>query len=145
MRKIKQAGYSLIELLVVLAIVGTLVGIAVPMFGDYSTTAYGAEAVNNIHTLEVALSDYYVDNGTYVAGEYNASGAKTLESGPLAWTPGEDDANQQYKYEVKQSASCSNNIAICYEIVATGLGRKVPTTEIVRKPSDGKIVYEQTP
>lgn len=114
-------------------------GIAVPMYSNYSATAYSAEAINNIHTLEVALSDYYADFGTYVTGEYDANGTQSLLSGPLQWKPGEDDASQQYKYEVKSGSSCSNNIGICYEIIATGLGRKVPATEVITKPSDGKI------
>lgn len=141
----KRNGFSLVELLVVLVIIGTLLGIAVPMFSNYSTTAYGAEAVNNIHTLEVMLSDYYTDQGSYITGEYDASGTKTLESGPLQWRPGEADTDQQYIYEVKTSADCGNNIGICYEIVATGRGLKVPATNVVRKPSEGKIVFEETP
>lgn len=141
----KEYGFSLTELLVTLAIIGTLLGLAMPIYRNYSETAYGAEAINNIYVLEVALSEYYAENGTYVTGEYDANGAKTLKSGPLKWSPGEDDTQQQYSYQIKTSASCSNNIAICYEIVATGLGRNVPTNKIVSKPSDGKVEYKELP
>ncbi len=139
-----QRGFTLTELMVTLAVIAILLSVATPLMLNYSTSARSAQAVNNIYTLEVALSDYYTDNGTYIIGQYDANGSKTLQTGPLDWQPAEADDQQQYSYQVLADPSCGS-IAICYQIWAVGLGREVPTNQRVRKASNGNIIIEELP
>lgn len=61
--KIKtQHGFTLIELVVVIAILGILAGIAIPRFMDAQATARGSRIVADIRTLESALNIYRINN-----------------------------------------------------------------------------------
>lgn len=66
--KIKQhiyKGFSLIELMIVVAIVGILSSIALPQYRDYVLRAEIAEATANLSGLRVKLEQYFQDNRTY--------------------------------------------------------------------------------
>jgi prepilin-type N-terminal cleavage/methylation domain-containing protein len=58
----KSKGFTLIELVVVIAILGILAGIAIPRFMDAQATARGSKIVADMRTLESALELYRVNN-----------------------------------------------------------------------------------
>ena len=60
-------GFTLVELVVVIAILGILAGIAIPRFLDATATARGAKIVADMRTLESAQTIYYAKNGQYPA------------------------------------------------------------------------------
>lgn len=62
----KQTGYSLIELLVVLAIVGIISAIAYPAYQGYLTDTYRAQAITDLRVCALALERYFSDDFTYV-------------------------------------------------------------------------------
>lgn len=51
-------GFTLVELVVVIAIIGILAGIAIPYYTDAQATARGAKVVADMRTIQAAL--YYV-------------------------------------------------------------------------------------
>jgi len=57
-----RKGFTLIELLVVIAIIGILAAIALPNFIKAKNKAKEAECKANLHTLQVAIERYSVDN-----------------------------------------------------------------------------------
>jgi prepilin-type N-terminal cleavage/methylation domain-containing protein len=63
--RLEQAGFTLVELLAVIAIVGILTAIAVPLFLAQRGHAYGAQAQNDLHSLASAEEAYVADYGTY--------------------------------------------------------------------------------
>ncbi len=63
--KNKTKGFTLIELVVVIAILGILAGIAVPRFLDATATARGARVVADLRTIESASIIYNVKMGKY--------------------------------------------------------------------------------
>jgi len=125
----KNYGFSLIELLVVIAILGIVASIAIPAYNGYIATARKSEAHNNMASLKLAEEEYYLENNTYVAGEYDAGGTKTLSTGALGWSPAEVDAKQQFTYTV--TAGSTSAISTSYTIKATGRGDKVPTSTVL--------------
>lgn len=71
-----QKGFTLVELMVVIAIIGVLAAIAVPMFTDSTDSAKNAKSQADKKALESALQLYYVDNSKYpVAATYGGLGA----------------------------------------------------------------------
>lgn len=61
----KQAGFTLVELLVVLAIVGLLATMATPQVLRYLGSAKVSTTTTQIRNLQSALELYYLDNGAY--------------------------------------------------------------------------------
>lgn len=56
-------GFTLVELVVVIAIIGILAGIAIPMYTDATATARGARIVADMATIQEAYTAYLVKNG----------------------------------------------------------------------------------
>jgi len=63
--KALQKGFTLIELMIVVAIIGILAAIAIPAYQDYTIRAQVTEGLNLADGLKVAVADYYTQNGTF--------------------------------------------------------------------------------
>jgi len=57
-----QKGFTLIELMIVIAIVGILAAIALPAYQDYTVRAKMAEPLAALSEAKVTLSEYYASN-----------------------------------------------------------------------------------
>ena len=57
-------GFTLIELVVVIAILGILAGIAIPRFMDATATARGAKIVADLRTIDSAIMMYQAKSGS---------------------------------------------------------------------------------
>lgn len=62
----RECGFSLVELLVVVAIVGILSAIAVPQYRDYVTRGKLTEATATLSEHRVRMEQYFQDNRTYL-------------------------------------------------------------------------------
>lgn len=65
--KNNEKGFTLIELMIVIAIIGILAAIAIPQFAAYRVRAYNASANADLRNLATAQEAYFVDNQTYAA------------------------------------------------------------------------------
>ncbi|MEQ1883301.1 MAG: type IV pilin protein [Burkholderiales bacterium] len=70
----KQFGFTLIELMVVVAIVGILAAIAVPQYNDYVKRSKIAEATSNLGAMRVRMEQYFQDNRQYAGGPCTTTG-----------------------------------------------------------------------
>jgi type IV pilus assembly protein PilE len=61
-----QAGFSLIELMIVVAVIVVLASIAIPSYGDYVRRGRVAEATSALSDARVKLEQFFLDNRTYV-------------------------------------------------------------------------------
>jgi type IV pilus assembly protein PilA len=65
--KAVQKGFTLIELMIVVAIIGILAAIAIPAYQDYTIRAQVTEGLNLADAVKVAVADYYTQNGSFPA------------------------------------------------------------------------------
>ncbi|RUO74419.1 prepilin-type cleavage/methylation domain-containing protein [Pseudidiomarina sediminum] len=63
--KLKSAGMTLIEIMIVIVIVGILAGVAYPNFVDYVREARRADAMGQLLTLQMAQEEYRLKNAAY--------------------------------------------------------------------------------
>ena len=59
-----QKGFTLIELMIVIAIIGILAAIAIPAYQNYTVRAQVSEGSSLIGGLETAFDECYADHGT---------------------------------------------------------------------------------
>lgn len=79
MNRTMQYGYSLIEVMVVVAIMGILATIAMPAYQDYIKSGNAAEAPANLATCRVQAEQYFQDNFTYTGFTCNPVDAKFFD------------------------------------------------------------------
>ena len=84
MRQSLQKGFTLIELMIVVAIIGILAAIAIPAYQDYTIRAQVTEGLNLSGPLKAAIAESYANNGTCSLQRTN--GAITITYGNKANT-----------------------------------------------------------
>lgn len=75
----QRRGFTIVELMIVVAIVGILAMAALPNFARFLAKAKRAEVYTNLHSLYIAEKTYWAEHGTYT----------TVLRGPggLGWQP----------------------------------------------------------
>jgi len=76
MKRNVQQGFTLIELMIVIAIVAILVALAVPAYQDYTIRAKVAECINNAAVPKLQISEYRQTVGSFPA-DTNTAGITT--------------------------------------------------------------------
>jgi type IV pilus assembly protein PilA len=60
-----QKGFTLIELMIVVAIIGILAAVAIPAYGDYTARAQAAEAFTLLDGFKTPLTELYTNNSAF--------------------------------------------------------------------------------
>jgi type IV pilus assembly protein PilE len=66
--KSRIRGITLIELMVTMAVLAVIAGIAVPLYSGYIQSAYRTECGNEVAAIELALNENFLENNTYFQG-----------------------------------------------------------------------------
>src|SRR3712207_6020874 len=120
-----ESGFTLVELLVVMLILGLLAAIAIPAFFNQRNKAQDAEAKSVAKTAQTAIETYATDNNSSYVGATNAN-LKNIEPTLSSAASG---AN---------TFALSNLGARTYTITATSA---TGNTFTINRLSDGSITY----
>jgi type IV pilus assembly protein PilA len=113
-----ESGFTLVELLVVMLILGLLAAIAIPAFFNQRDKARDSQAKTYARTAETAIETYSTDNnGTYDGADYAAlvgleptlSGADFEGDAPTVPAPGE---GTDRSYEITVNSDTGNTFTI---------------------------------
>jgi len=61
MKKVGCKGFTLVELMIVVAIIGILAAIAIPQFAKYRERAFNAAALSDARNLRTDIEGYYAE------------------------------------------------------------------------------------
>ncbi|HFA3812762.1 TPA: pilin, partial [Neisseria gonorrhoeae] len=104
-----QKGFTLIELMIVIAIVGILAAVALPAYQDYTARAQVSEAILLAEGQKSAVTEYYLNHGKWPedndkAGVASSSSIKgkyvkevKVENGVVTATMKSDGVNKEIK------------------------------------------------
>jgi len=107
-RREGQKGFTLVELMIVVAIIGILAAIAIPQFAAYRERGYIASMQSDANAVRVAEEAYYVQNNTYIATtapgtDLSAFGGVAPSSGNTVTVAAATDINKDYTITVTSS------------------------------------------
>lgn len=130
MISIKQAGFTIVELLIVIVVIGILAAITIVAFNGVQSRARDSARTNDIKSIQKALELYRVDNGIYPSVGtdnvgYNLSTLSTaLVPTYIAKIPNDPKSGStNYQYVRGSDVSGAYGIRISYEaITACHLG-----------------------
>jgi len=121
----RTAGFTLIELMVVVAIIGALASVAIPTFLRYQTRSKRSEAFGNLVAIAKAENSFFAANGVFVNTGASQPGAP-LGPTSRAWDAAADTAfmnigfrpegNVYYSYDVNTACGCAS----CFTATAYG-------------------------
>ena len=72
----RSTGFSLIELMIAVAIVGVIAAIALPAYSDYVRRGKITEAHSNLSDLRLRAEKFFADNRTYIGFNQVLTGAR---------------------------------------------------------------------
>jgi prepilin-type N-terminal cleavage/methylation domain-containing protein len=67
----KQAGFTLVEIMIVVAIIGLLAAIAIPNFVKARSTSQQNACINNLRQMDGAMEDYALENKLASSATYS--------------------------------------------------------------------------
>lgn len=81
----KRTGFTLIELMITVAIIAILAGVALPAYTDYVTRGRIPEATSNLSAMRVRLEQFYQDNRQY-GSTASVCGVSNPQSGNFTYS-----------------------------------------------------------
>ena len=135
MKKVQQ-GFTLIELMIVVAIIGILAAIAIPAYQDYTIRAQVSEGLNLTGACKAAVTEYYQDQGDFpgdndtagleaagnIVGKYTVS--VTVGAGGICQAEYGNDANSNILGAILTMTPLDNTGSVSWDCTSATLAAK---------------------
>ncbi|HFC4172148.1 TPA: pilin, partial [Neisseria gonorrhoeae] len=122
-----QKGFTLIELMIVIAIVGILAAVALPAYQDYTARAQVSEAILLAEGQKSAVTEYYLNHGEW---------PKDNTSAGVASPPTDIKGKYVQKVEVAKGV-------VTAEMASTGVNKEIKDKKLSlwAKRQDGSVKW----
>jgi type IV pilus assembly protein PilA len=107
--KAMQKGFTLIELMIVVAIIGILAAIAIPAYQDYTIRAQVTEGLNLAADLKAAVAESFAQNGVWPVNDA-AVGLTQVKSGKYVQKVNIANGTISITYGLQANTSINNDI-----------------------------------
>jgi len=95
-----EKGYTLIELLIVVAVIGILAAVSIPAYVGQQRRAAQTEAFKNLEALRLLEEQFFAENASYTAAAGDTAAVQALLPG---FQPGGDE---KYAYSITVGSNC---------------------------------------
>ena len=126
--KLLQKGFTLIELMIVVAIIGILAAVAIPAYQDYTARAQVTEAVELLSGGKTPMAEYYADKGAWPAAAVSVMG----------------NLRGKYTSIIAIATATGGTLTLLATMKATGVNASVQGGTISLSTTDGGKVWDCT-
>ncbi len=108
----RESGYSLIELMIAVAIIAIISAVALPLYSGYMESSREGVLVNNVSSIEIFQEDFRMRTGAYMLVAANST---VIEAG-TGWTPQDNGA---VDYSIADGGGGTYNVTAVDEVGTT--------------------------